>query len=167
MEKSLCKDKPISAKARFLFRKRDLNYIGRMEPLLKVGYSKAWANGLILSGMVLLVLYFYLFSLTGTFKPMPMVALSFLVVSGMMYRSKIYFELYTDRIVVLALIGPARKTYEFASMSDIMFEGERLYIVGGPKRKRIWVGKLMADKQQWAAFVSTIRSSQAGGELHD
>lgn len=137
-----------------------------MEPV-RVGYSRVWGWGLMIAGAAIFSMHLYLISLTGKIQMLSLVVNIFLVFSGALYLIRPYFELQQDRIVVYALIGPVRKQYVFRSMSDIVFEGDKTYLVSEGKRRRIWIGRLMSDKEQWKIFEMTVRNSDLTGELHD
>lgn len=143
-----------------------LFYICNMENI-RVGYSKTWAWGLILAGIVIFLMHVYLITLTGRFQFIPLLVNVFLIFSGAMYFFRPYFELRESSIVVFAPIGPLKKSYTFQSLSDIVFEGDKVYIVSGERKTKVRVGKTMSDKNDWKNFEMKIRSSDLMRELHD
>jgi len=90
-----------------------------------------------------------------------------LVVSGLLYMRNPYFDVYPDHVLVHALIGPVKKKYPFKQLSDFIVEGEKIYILFNGKKKRVWIGKMMADKEKWSQFLLLIRASDPSGELHE
>lgn len=141
---------------------------GELEsPLLEVRYSRTWGRTLFLVGIVLLVLYGILFFRTGLLKPFHLAGVVMLVVSGLLYMRNPYFDVYPDHILVHALIGPVKKKYPFNQLSDFIVEGEKIYILSNGKKKRVWIGKMMADKEKWSQFLLLIRASDPSGEVHE
>lgn len=134
---------------------------------LKVGYSKTWGWGIMIAGFVLFLMNFYLFTISSRASMTQMALCLFLSFSGALYLSRSYFELKRNELIVYALIGPMKRRYSFSNINEFVFEGDKLYHIRDGKRKRVWVGKLMSDKEAWREFETRIRRADFGGELHD
>src|SRR5262245_18528343 len=63
------------------------------------------------------------------------------------------FELAGDRITVVALVGPLRKDYAFATKSEIRIENDRVYVAD----RALPIRRARCDAGDWQRFITSIR----------
>ncbi len=134
---------------------------------MKVHYSKGWAITFVLAGSLLIALNFILFNLTGRLIAVKVVP-GFMVISvGLLYFFRTYFELRENEIVTFSLLGFVSWRYKFDHISDLSFEGNRLYRNKKGKIKRIRISGFVCNKDDWRKFKLMVERGEPGGELHD
>lgn len=136
---------------------------------MKVHYNKAWGLTFVILSTILLLLHLYLASLTGKVMGLNMLTAIIILIAGIMYLTRPYFELTPNEIRLLAPLGYAVRTYPFSNYSEIQLIDNKLYLEKDGKRKRIRITKWMCNQQEWQKFISTIRGEDDGlmKELHD
>lgn len=128
--------------------------------VLRVRYSRMWGAALLISGLLLLGMYITLWVLKGKTALWPYPLCFFIAGSGLAYMFTPYFLLRKNSIVVYSLFGLVKTHYHFDHLSDLVFEGDNLFLTGRRKRKRVWVGRLMSNKSDWWIFEQEIRRHQ-------
>ncbi|MFI5205112.1 MAG: hypothetical protein ACHQF2_11505 [Flavobacteriales bacterium] len=136
---------------------------------MRVHYNKAWGLMFVILSSILLILHLYLASLTGKFLGLNMLTAFIILLAGIMYLTRPYFELTTTEIRLLAPLGYAVRTYTFSSYSEIQLIDNKLYLEKDGTRKRIRITKWMCNPQEWQTFMATIRGEDDTllKELHD
>jgi hypothetical protein len=130
------------------------------EFVLRVRYSRMWGAALLISGLLLLAMYVTLWIMKGSTSWWPFPLCFFIAGSGLAYMYTPYFLLRKKSIVVYSLFGLVKTYYHFEHLRDLVFEGDNIFLTGGKKRKRVWVGRLMSNKEDWWIFEQEIRKSQ-------
>ena len=131
-----------------------------------VHYNKGRGTRMVVSGSVLTVLYLFLLS-RGYSKPWLLIPCLLIVVSGFLYLRRPYFELRKKELVVFNLLGYEAKRYVFSSLKDFTIVNNRVYLQQGAKRRRVWVSRMVAAKQEWQRFADLISGQELMHELHD
>lgn len=92
-----------------------------------------------------------------------------ILLAGIAYLTRPYFEWNEKEIKLLAPLGYAVRTYTFNSYSEIMLIENKLYLEQNGNRKRIRITKWMCNPQEWNKFISTIQGDDNSllKELHD
>lgn len=134
---------------------------------MKVYYSKGWAITFIIAGTVLILLNLWLFQLTGkmeVYRALPGIGV---IMVGVLYLFQPYFEVKENELSTFSLLGYVAWRYPFDKLSDLFFEGNRLYRIRKGKTKRIRISRFVCDKKQWESFVNYISKEEPGNELHE
>lgn len=76
------------------------------------------------------------------------------LILGISLLKKVYFIVEEKRIVVSALLGPAKKIYEFNSIDDVIVENNKIYIKKNNEREKTKICKFLADKDEWNKIVN-------------
>jgi hypothetical protein len=136
---------------------------------MKVHYNKAWGLSFVIMSTILLVMHLYLASLTGEFKGLNMITACIILVAGIAYLTRPYFELAEKEIRLLAPLGYSVRTYAFNSYAELILVDNKLYLEQNGNRKRIRITKWMCNKQEWDKFISIIKGEDDSllKELHD
>lgn len=134
---------------------------------MKVYYSKGWAITFVISGLILISLNFVLFHLTGKMELTRVVPGVVMIVVGIMYFFQPYFKLEEKSLVTYSLLGFVTWRYSFNHISDLSFDGSKLFRNIDGKIKRIRISKLVCDKRQWQEFVRLVEKGEPGNELHN
>lgn len=134
---------------------------------MKVYYSKGWAITFVIAGLILISLNFILFNLTGKMEATRIVPGVMVIVVGILYFFQPYFKLEEKSLVTYSLIGFVAWRYTIDEISDLTFEGDKLYRNHRGKLKRIRISKFVCDKKQWERFKRMIDGGEPGNELHD
>lgn len=122
---------------------------------LRVGYHRAHGILLVILGIVCSVLGMMSVSIAPrpTFASYaPLLSGGVCILIGIMMRTRPLFELGPDRIVVLALLGPMRREYPFASPREVRIVGDRVMV--GAKKLPLKRGR--CDAQDWARFAAAV-----------
>lgn len=134
---------------------------------MKVYYSKGWALTFVIAGVVLLTLNLILINLTHQLEPYRLVPIALISVIGILYFFQPYFELQEKSLITFSLFGIVSKRFSFEDISELTFEGNKLYRSQNGKLKRIRISKFICDKSQWEKFVLMVEGAEPGGELHE
>lgn len=134
---------------------------------MKVYYNKAWGIFFVIMSLIILVLHLYLINLTGRTQPLNMLSAILILVVGILYLNRPYFELTSTEIQLYAPLGYVVRRYNFTSYSDLDWDGKKLYLIQDGKRKRIRVSAMMSNKAQWQQFLQAIQGDDLIKELHD
>lgn len=134
---------------------------------MKVFYSKGWAITFVIAGLILISLNFILFNLTGKMEVARIVPGVMVIVVGILYFFQPYFKLEEKSLVTYSLLGFVAWRYPIDQISDLTFEGNKLYRFRKGKLKRIRISKFVCDKSQWENFRRKVEGGEPGNELHD
>jgi len=69
--------------------------------------------------------------------------------------------------VTYTLLGFVAWRYSFDHISDLSFDGSKLFRNKDGKIKRIRISRFVCDKSQWQEFVRLVEKSEPGNELHN
>lgn len=134
---------------------------------MKVYYSKGWAITFMIAGAILISLNFWLFQLTGEmvwYRIGPGFAV---IIVGILYFNRPYFELRKKAIVTYSLLGFVSWRYSFNEITELVFENDKLYRNKKGKLRRLRISKFVCDKKQWEEFVLLVNKSEPGSNLHE
>jgi len=134
---------------------------------MKVYYSKGWAITFVIAGLILISLNYILFHLTGKMEVTRMVPGVMVIMVGVLYFFQPYFKLEENSLVTYSLIGFVAWRYSIDHISDLTFEGNKLFRTRNGKLKRIRISKFVCNKRQWEKFRRIVDGSEPGNELHD
>jgi hypothetical protein len=134
---------------------------------MKVYYSKGWAITFVISGLILISLNFILLNLTGKMEDKSFAPGVMVIVVGIMYFFQAYFKLEEKSLVTYTLLGFVAWRYSFDHISDLSFDGSKLFRNKDGKIKRIRISRFVCDKSQWQEFVRLVEKSEPGNELHN
>lgn len=92
----------------------------------------------------------------------------FMVISvGLLYLFRTYFELREKEIVTFSLLGFVAWRYKFDHVSDLSFDGNRLFYLKKGKKKRIRISGFVCNKEDWRKFKLMVEKGEPGSELHE
>ena len=89
------------------------------------------------------------------------------IVVGILYFFQPYFKLEEKSLVTYSLMGFVAWRYSFDHISDLSFEGNKLFRTKNGKLKRIRISGFVCNKQQWEKFRRIVEGSEPGNELHE
>ena len=134
---------------------------------MKVYYSKGWAITFIAAGTLLISLNYILFNLTGKMEAVRIIPGFMVIGVGILYLFQPYFELQEKSLVTFSLLGFVAWRYSINSISELFFEGDKLFRSKNGKIKRIRISRFVCNKEQWERFKNRIETVEPGNELHD
>jgi hypothetical protein len=134
---------------------------------MKVYYSKGWAITFITAGGILIALNYILFNLTGKMEAVRIIPGFMVIGVGILYLFQPYFELQEKSLVTFSLLGFVAWRYSINSVSDLFFEGDKLFRSKNGKLKRIRISRFVCNKEQWERLKNKIEKIEPGNELHD
>lgn len=135
--------------------------------LMKVYYSRGWAITFIVVGSILIALNYILFNLTGKMEAVRIVPGFMVIGVGILYLFRPYFELQEESLVTFSLLGFIAWRYSFDEISDLVFEGNKLYRNKNGRLKRIRISKFVCNKEQWERFRNKVEGMEPGFHLHE
>ena len=83
-----------------------------------------------------------------------------LLVVSVNARSRPYFTIEQDKIVLHSFVGPLTRTFAFGSQEDIKLQGNNLYVVQNGKSTKIPVSKSITDPNDWASLEASYGQKQ-------
>lgn len=117
---------------------------------MKVRYHASVGIVLVVLGALCTLLGMWLF-LLGDVGPAPLVGLVS-VLMGVLFLVRPYFWVYSNLVVVPAVIGPVKRQFPYRHLEAT---GNRLYAVRDDgTRKRLPVARWMANSADWAAATA-------------
>lgn len=119
---------------------------------MEVHYKKFWGYFFIGGGVINAALYFLNVMLRNNLWQLALVA-AVLFLVGRQYLKKPIFSISDNKLVIYALVGPARKTHEFSSFDEFRIEKDKVYI----NDKKIGISKSVTDKRDWEEFLKYIK----------
>ena len=134
---------------------------------MKVYYSNGWAFTFVIAGLVLISLNFILFNLTGNMEAARIVPGVMVIVVGILYFFQPYFKLEEKSLVTYSLLGFVAWRYPIDQISDLSFEGNKLFRNRKGILKRIRVSRFVCNKNDWGKFRLMVEGAEPGNELHD
>lgn len=134
---------------------------------MKVYYSKGWAITFMAAGSILIALNYILFNLTGKMEAVGILPGFMVIGVGILYLFRPYFELQEKSLVTFSLLGFVAWRYSFIEISDLVFEGNKLYRNKNGKLKRIRISRFVCNKEQWERFKSIIEGIEPGFHLQE
>jgi hypothetical protein len=134
---------------------------------MKVYYSKGWAITFVMAGLILISLNFILFNLIGKMEATRTVPGVMVITVGILYFFQPYFKLEEKSLVTYSLLGFIAWRYSFDHISDLSFDGNKLFRNKNGKLKRIRISKFVCDKKQWEKFKREVEGGEPGNELHE
>jgi hypothetical protein len=74
----------------------------------------------------------------------------------LMLRERTYVTIDDDKLVLHALVGPVKRTYPFASWSELELAGGKFSIAG----KRVPIHRSQANAEDWDAFERELAAKR-------
>lgn len=115
---------------------------------MEISYSRSYTNLLIGIGVVNVVIGVASF-VTRSPTTFLLIAGGVLTIIGIWARTRIYFTIQEDRILLHALVGPLTRTFHFNSLEDVSLEGNNLYIIQNGKRIKLPISRWIVDPGDW------------------
>lgn len=153
-----------------------MNFIGvilitfiHFKKIMKVRFNSNLGVVYIVLGIIVLFLHLYVISLTGRTDTTTTIRLAvplMLIVIGILYLTKVYFEVTKKELIIYSPIGFMQKQYSFNSYADFVVDGKKIFLQRDGKLKRIRLYKFSANAQDWHAFLNLI-SNDLTHELHN
>ena len=95
-------------------------------------------------------------NLTGKMEDKRVVPGVMVIVVGILYFFQAYFKLEEKSLVTYSLLGFVAWRYSIDHISDLSFDGSKLFRNKDGKTKRIRISRFACDKIQWQEFVRLI-----------
>ena len=122
---------------------------------------KNWVGiSLLVISVVGIVIQLLDISTGGKFRPVT--AIPFLTaIFGYLYLVRPLWILENkNKIIVPALIGPAKRVFEFDSVEQLSMKKGKLFVTQDEKTKEIPVNRKWANADDWALFVNELNLSE-------
>jgi hypothetical protein len=124
---------------------------------MKVRYNTAVGIVFVVLGAVCTILGLWL-AMLGEFNPSVLVGLLVLLL-GILYLVRPYFWVHANSVEVPAVIGPARRRFEFQTLT---MDGNKVIAVRADgTRKKVPVTRWMSNTSDWDTVMSG-RTTPAG-----
>ncbi len=122
---------------------------------MKVRYKKSIGVVNIVFGIILACLYFVL-ALNGKSSSLLLTGGFLEIMFGILLLTRTYFLVNENSLILYAILGPAKTTYQFQTLDDIKVENNKVTILKDGKRQPIPISAWMADRSDWIAFLQKI-----------
>ncbi len=116
--------------------------------LVSVGYNPIVARGLIGISVAIIAV--------SLMMSLSVIAMVPSLVFGLIMMSRESFSVYERAIVFSALIGPRKTVHLFQSLSDLKFEGDKLYLSKLGKQQKLPVLKFLANPKAWGQLKHLV-----------
>ena len=80
------------------------------------------------------------------------------ILFGVLFLQRTYFIVNDDSLIFHALLGPARRTYKFASLKELEIENNNIFITINGKRSRLISG-WWVENNYWQALLQKINNA--------
>ena len=134
---------------------------------MKIYYNKIWAILFLVLGGLLIILTLILYQVSGELRFRTIVPGAITVIFGFLYLRNVYFILNDKEIILYGLLGNIARRYAFESASQIVVDGNKLYLNKEGKLKRIWISRSMCHPSDWNKFMRALKGNDLTGEIHE
>ncbi len=130
------------------------------------GYRKAWAYLFIILSTICIGIFVAAYFMKVQVNILNYIPALMCMLLGFSYLQKKYFSIKGNTFTIYSLFGSAHKTYRFKEFSDIIIDGDKIFISADGKKTRVRINKSMTDKDDWAQLMRLIRKENIGSQLH-
>jgi hypothetical protein len=123
---------------------------------MQIRYNRLIAGIMIGLGVVNIGLGLWLLAL-GEFATSLIIGLLVAAI-GAAYLNRPYFHLEKGKIVIPALIGPVKRTFEFNTSENLEITENKIQVNNGKSWKRVPVYRWMSHPEDWQAFIKELQS---------
>jgi hypothetical protein len=102
------------------------------------------------------VLVIILHLLSGDFSIHSLLTAFVSLAIGFALLKRVYFIVEENKLILNALYGPFKKTYNFSSIHDLIVENNKVYLKKREGKKKIRITKWVADRNDWDIFIRKI-----------
>jgi hypothetical protein len=124
-----------------------------------VRYRKWLGISFTVLGAITTLLWVWLLLLTRNFS-LHLITGVIILTLGILYLTKPYFSVGSNRIVFYNLLGVKIKQYSFNSWKDLTIEQNKIYLQGNDRQKKLPIVKWMTNKEDWEKIESKIKRQQ-------
>ena len=121
---------------------------------MEIHYKKAISIGFIIFGAIFVIIYFILNDSSITRLGLAL----FLMAYGFLTLTKPYFIIKEDSLELIAILGPAKKTYSFDSIHDLQIENNKIYLTQNGNREKLPISKWMVENLDWELMIQKINA---------
>ena len=119
---------------------------------MEIHYKKSISISFIAFGVIFVLFYFILDDKSLARIGLPL----FLIIYGYLTLTRPYFIMNDNSIEVLAVLGPAKKTYTFDSYQNLEIQKNKIFLNQKGKREKLAISKWLVEKRDWALMVQKI-----------
>jgi hypothetical protein len=124
-----------------------------------VRYRKWLGISFTVLGAITTLLWVWLLLLTRNFS-LHLITGVIILTLGILYLTKPYFSVGSNRIDFYNLLGAKIKQYSFNSWKDLTIEQNKIYLQGNDRQKKLPIVKWMTNKEDWEKLESKIKRQQ-------
>lgn len=128
---------------------------------MQVRYNPKYAMFLIVLALINFGLAGILTLMRGSFQ-FGMVLGLMLAVLGYLMLQRPYFTIDPQQVMIPAMIGPIKRTFEFASPTDIKIEKNALFVNRNGNWRNIGVRRWLAHKDDWYNLEAYVQRMNSG-----